>query len=257
MEAIQLDTTLGRHPYACDALRVHPEPPRVGEATTLTLALKNPGPETITVNHIQFMVATFGIGVAWEKLPPIEQITLSANPRHVEEVAIQWTPTVGGHRCVRALIEADVLPRPIRIGRNLTVIESTAERRSWQVPFRLGNPENERMPITLDHGGSKADGIEALILVNGRLVGKGQPVWLNAKEEAEARMILHARTPEAIQAIKTVEAHIQGRFIDGIQVEVHRPAYLNWYPVREEALAMRPENEQESHLASQVMLSRR
>ena len=46
--------------------------------------------------------------------------------------------------------------QPLRIGRNLEVIESTADRRTWQVPFRLGNPENERMPVTLELGGDNA-----------------------------------------------------------------------------------------------------
>jgi hypothetical protein len=240
VEAIQFNDATRMHRYACQGISVNPNPPRVGEVTTLALALKNTGPEAITINRIQFMIAAgFGMGLGWEQLPPIEHLILPADPQHVEDVAVQWTPTKGGHRCVRVTIEADVLPQPLRMGCNLEVIESTADRRTWQVPFRLGNPENERMPVTLELGGDNADGVDAVVLINGRPVGAGRPVWLNAREEVEARLVLHARTEEAIRALKTVEAHIQGHFIDGIQVEVYRPAYSSRHPMMEPETEMR------------------
>ncbi len=225
MEAIQLNSMARLHSYAYRGLSVNPDPPQVGKVTALAVALKNSGPETITVNRVQFMVAQFGMGLTWEKFPPVERVTLPANPDHIEEIAVQWTPTRGGHRCVHVIIEADILPRPLRTGRNLHVIESTAERSTWQVPFRLGNPEDERRPVVLELGGTNAAEVDAMILVNGRLLRAGQPVWLDAKEEVEARLLLHAHAHNAIEAIKTIEAYIDGRFIDGIQVEVYRPAY--------------------------------
>ena len=84
------------HPYASHSLTVTPDPPRVGEATTLALAMKNSGPSPITIERIEFFVAGFGIGVSWEKLPSIEQFTLPVDPAHETQVAIQWTPTYGG-----------------------------------------------------------------------------------------------------------------------------------------------------------------
>src|SRR5260370_15527068 len=158
------------------------------------------------------MIAGFGMGLVWEQLPPIEQLILPVDPQNVEDVAVQWTPTRGGHRCVRVTIEADVLPQPLRMGCNLEVIESTADRRTWQVPFRLGNPENERMPVTLELGGDNADGVDAVVLINGRPVGAGRPVWLNAREEVDARLALRTRTGEAARALKAVETHPHGTF---------------------------------------------
>jgi hypothetical protein len=225
MEAIELNGLMHTHPYACRGLSVNPDPPRVGEVTTLAVALKNAGAQPITVKRIEFMVAQFGMGVRWEQLPPIEDLTLPARPDHVEEIAVQWTPTIGGHRCVRVAIHSDVLPIPLRIGRNLHVIEATAERTLWQVPFRLGNPENDRMPVALELGDNNPDAVEATILINGRVHGAGQPIWLGAREEVEARLLLRARTDDAIATVKTLEARIQGRLIDGIQVEVYRPAH--------------------------------
>jgi len=121
------------------------------------------------------------------------------------------------------------------------------------VPFRLGNPENERMPVTLELGGDNADGVDAVVLINGRPVGAGRPVWLNAREEVETRLVLHARTEEAVSALKTVEAHIQGRFIGGIQVEVYRPAYISRHPIMEPETEMRSAAESSNEPA--VMLA--
>lgn len=243
MEIIQLNSVTPLDRYACRGISVNPNPPRVGEATTLGLAFKNTGPETITLNRIQFMVAAFGMGLGWEQLPVIEDIRLPADAKHVEEIAVQWTPTVGGHRCVRVTVESDVLPLPLRIGRNLEIIQATADRNTWHVPFHLGNPENERAPVMLELGGENTDGVDVIVLVNGRQVQRGQPVWLNAHEAVEARMLLRARTPEAIAAVKTVEASIHGRFIDGIQIEVYRPAYVGKYPMRRPERGMRSEPE--------------
>lgn len=244
MEAIQLSSVTLLDRYACRSISVNPSPPRVGEATTLALAFKNTGPEAITLNRIQFLVAAFGMGLGWEQLPAIEHLCLPADPQHVEEVAVQWTPTRGGHRCVRVTIESDVLPQPLRIGRNLEVIESTADRNTWHVPFHLGNPENKRMPVTLELGGDNTDGVDAIVLINGRPVHRGQPVWLNAGEAVDARLLLRARTHEAIGAVKTVEASIQGRFIDGIQIEVYRPAFIIRSPLRGPEPGMRSKLEQ-------------
>src|SRR5258707_4040789 len=202
------------HRYACQGISVNPNPPRVGEVTTLALALKNTGPEAITISRMQFMVAGFGMGLGWEQLPPIEHLILTADPQHVEDVAVQWTPTKGGPSCVGGTIEAVVLPQPLRMGCNLEVIESTADRRTWHVPFRLGNPENERMPVTLELGGDNADGVDAVVLINGRPVGAGRPVWLNAREQAEARLVLPDRTEGAARASNTVEVPSQSRLSD-------------------------------------------
>ncbi len=225
MTALQLNGGTLPHPYASQSLIVTPNPPRVGEATTLALTMKNSGPTPLTIKRIEFFVAAFGVGVSWEQLPTIEQFTLPVDPTHETRAAIEWTPTYGGHRCVRALVHSDVLPRPLRIGRNLQVIEASADCQTWHIPFHLGNPEKERRPITLEFGNA-LDELEALVVVKGRLHRAGDPIWLNAGEETEAQIILKARTLDAIYSIKTVEAHIDGRFIDGIQVEVRRPAFI-------------------------------
>ncbi len=230
MEAIQLNSTVGHHRYMCQAIDVNPDPPLVGETTTLTLALKNVGPEAVTVKHIQFMIAAFGMGVAWEKLPLIDSMVLPSSPTHVERVSVQWTPTVGGHRCVRVEIEVAHLPSPLHIGRNLTVLNSSADRRQWHMPFRLGNPADRRMPIALERSETLPQGVVAAILVNGLPVAKGQPVWLNAREEVDALMVLHARTEDELAVIETVEAFSEGRLIDGIRIELYRPAYLRRDP---------------------------
>ncbi len=224
MEAIQLNHPVHPHRYACGGITVTPNPPQVGVVTILGLSLKNAGSEPVTISRIETMVARFGMGVAWEELPVVGPFHLPADPAYIEEVTMQWTPLKGGHRCVRATIHIETLPQPLRIGRNLQVIESEAERTMWNVPFRLGNPEDQRMPIVLDVGGDSPASIGAHVIVNGRMVRSREPIWLNAREEVDAMLLLRARTNAALESASTVEATIGGRFLDGIQIVVHRPA---------------------------------
>ncbi len=228
MEAIQLNHLINdrarMHRYACRGISVTPNPPQVGVPTTITLYLRNSESSPVTVTRIETKVAQFGMGVAWEELPVVGPFSLPADPNHVEEVTMQWTPQKGGHRCLRANIYLETLPQPLMAGCNLHVIESEAERSMWQMPFRLGNPERERMPVALEIGGNQAEGVAARLIVKGGVVRPGEAVWLDAGEEVDALLLLRARTAAAIESIHTVEAFINGRFLDGIQVELYRPA---------------------------------
>jgi hypothetical protein len=113
----------------------------------------------------------------------------------------------------------------MHVGRNLQVIESEAARSHWNVRFRVGNPERERQPVALELGAG--EGVEATLLVKGRRHAEGEPVWLDGGEEVDARLLLHAPTGTALESASTVEAWINGRFIDGIQVVISRPAFVS------------------------------
>ncbi len=226
MQAIQLNDRMRINAYACRGISVTPNPPQVGVPTTIALYLKNPDTRPATVTRIETMIAQFGMGLAWEQLPVVGPFQLPADSNHIEEVNLQWTPQTGGHRCVRANIYIETLPQPLHTGCNLHVIESEAERSMWHVPFRVGNPGAERAPVALEIGGQNLDGLMARVMVGQRMVRPGELVWLNPEEEVDAQLLLRARTPDAIESIHTVEAFINGRFIDGIQVEIHRPAFV-------------------------------
>lgn len=225
MKALQLNTRVRPHPYASYSLTVNPNPPRVGEVTTLALALRNSGPDPVTVNRIEFKVAGFGMGLQWEELPPISPVHVPVDPDHDYEVAIQWTPTKGGHRCVRGAIYIEGAPHPIHVGRNLDVIEAMADQDTWHIPFQLGNPETERKPVMLEIGKTGRE-LHAMLVVRGRLQPAGRPIWLNPGEVIDAQLILKARTLEQINDAQAVEAYIDSKLIDGIQVVVHRPAFV-------------------------------
>jgi hypothetical protein len=196
----------------------------VGVETQLAFYLKNPGPEPLTVSRLEVKVAQFGMGVGWEELPILGPITLPGDPERIEEVTMQWTPRTGGHRCVRATIHIENEPQAFHAGCNLNIIESDAERQMWNVPFRLGNPERERMPIVLAvHG---PDEVRQMVMINERIVASGTLLWLEAGEEVDAILLLRARTPEALSSTIRIEAMIGDNFLDGIEVVVHRPALL-------------------------------
>lgn len=228
MEAIHLYSGARPHRFACRAIAVNPDPPQVGVATTISLFLKNAGDKPVTVSRIETMVSQFGMGAAWEQLPVIGPLLLRPDADRMEEVSIEWTPRSGGHRCVRTKIHMESALDPIFAGCNLHVIESEAERSHWRVPFRLGNPEDARMPIVLGIGANDAALVDAHVLVNGRMVKHGEPIWLEAHEEVDALLLLHARTEGALDSVHMVEASSGGRFIDGIQIEVRRPARVSY-----------------------------
>jgi len=226
MDDMQLNRVMRRRAYSNQSIAVNPDPPQVGEATTITMHLKNPGSEAVTVSRVETMIAQFGMGMHWEQLPVVGPFQLPADPAHIEEISMEWTPKQGGHRCLRANIHIETLPEPMRIGRNLQVIESEAERTRWQVPFHLGNPEAERMPVALEIGGENLAGLVAHMIVGQRVIQPGEQIWLNPGEEVDAQLLVRARTADAIASVHTIEAFINGRFLDGIQVEIHRPALV-------------------------------
>lgn len=231
MDDMQLNRMMRRRAYTSQSIAVNPDPPQVGEATTIRIHLKNPGSEAVTVSRVETMIAQFGMGMSWEQLPVLGPFHLPADPNYVEEITMEWTPKQGGHRCLRANILIETLPTPLRIGRNLQVIESEAERRLWNIPFRLGNPEAVRAPVALEVGGENLGGMMAHLIVGPRMIQPGEQIWLNPGEEVDARLLVRAGTPNAIASIHTIEAFINGHFLDGIQVEIHRPALVAQPPL--------------------------
>ncbi len=224
MQAIIPNRPARSRPYAWGCISVNPDPPSVGGMTTLTFPLANPGPDEVIVERIDARVALFGMGVQWEHLPSAGPFHLPPDPRHVEQAAIEWVPRVGGHRCVRATIRVKGMEEVCEVGRNLHVIEAAAEEEFWRVPFRLGNPERHRAPILLRFGGNDAPAIDVLVRVGEQVVPLDRPIMLRPEEDVQAEMLLRARTDAALHHIRTVEALIEGRMLDGIQVTVCRPA---------------------------------
>lgn len=224
MQAIIPHVRSRSQPYAWGCISVNPDPPRVGDVTRITFPLLNPGPDDQTIERIEVKVAQFGMGVRWEELPAIGPFALPAQPDRVVEATIDWTPKVGGHRCVRGQIHVAGLAEPCMVGCNLHVIEAGVDERDWSVPFRLGNLEPARAPIRLQIGGNNLAAVGAAVRVDGRIVPADQPIWLAPGEEVDAELLLRAQLDGALNHVRTVEAWVHGHLIDGIHVTVRRPA---------------------------------
>jgi hypothetical protein len=220
MTAVQLNHN--RHSYTSHSITITPNPPQVGIPATITLELSNTGTEPLTVQRIESRVAQFGMGVPWETLTPLGPFTIA--PKQVKHVTIEWTPSVGGHRCLQALIYTDLSPSPVRIGRNMYIIDAkTTTQPLWEVPFAIGNPTDQPAPVLLriEHDPH----IQALLLVKNRVLYPGETIELVAKEEAQGNLLLWAETPDALNSAIAVEAFINGQFLDGIEVTVRKPAH--------------------------------
>jgi hypothetical protein len=225
MQAIIPNRPAHVRPYSWGSISVNPDPPRVGEVTRISFPLANPGPGEVVVERIEVRIAGFGMGVPWEELDPIGPFHLPPDAGRIEEATVEWTPEQGGHRCVRASIHVRGVESPTVVGRNLDVIRAGAYESSWRVPFRLGNPERVRAPIMLRlDGEGDSDLLAAAVRVGGRMMRADRPIWLDAGEEVEAELHLIAQQGRALEAVRTVEAYIADRLLDGIQVTVLRPA---------------------------------
>jgi hypothetical protein len=226
MQAILPGARSRSRPYGWGMISVEPEPPRVGREATIGFPLANPGPDAVVVEQIAVKVALFGIGVEWEEIGVLGPIRLEPDPAVVQTHSITWTPSVGGHRCVRATFQVEGASEPLIVGRNLQIIEASADEDVWVQRFRLGNPRPEAAPLVLALGGNHLDEIGATVRVAGRETPAGQPIWLQGGEVVAAELELIAETDAAIDAIRTVEASTGGTLIDGIEVIVRRPARI-------------------------------
>jgi hypothetical protein len=211
--------------YAWGSISVDPDPPQVGKATKIEFPLMNPGPDDVVVERIEVSVAEFGIGVQWRQLEAIGPFALPADPHRIEHATLEWFPASAGHRCVRASIYLRGATAPFTIGRNLHVIEAAADQDTWTVRFRLGNPEPVAAPIVLTVGGNYPRELEAVLRVNGRALPADSPIILGPGEEVDAALLLRARSEHALHVVRTVEATINDRLIDGIQIMLERPAH--------------------------------
>jgi hypothetical protein len=225
MQAIIPNRPAHVRPYAWGRISVNPDPPRVGEVTRLTFPLANPGPGEVVVERIEVGIATFGMGMPWEQLDPIGPFHLAPDAEQVVEAVADWTPRLSGHRCVRAHIYVERMESPVLVGRNLDVIQADAHEGFWRVPFRVGNPERVRAPIVLRvDGQGDAELLQVALRVGGRPMRANRAMWLEPGEDVAAELHLIAEQGLALEAVRTVEAYIGDRLIDGIQVNVHRPA---------------------------------
>jgi hypothetical protein len=218
MTAIQLNN---QYSYTSRGITITPDPPQVGVEAVIALELSNTGTQPLTVRRIEPMVAQFGMGVTWEQLPLLGPLSIA--PNQVERVVVSWTPGVGGHRCLRANIYTDLSSSPVRVGRNMRVIESeTATQFLWGVPFALGNPQDQPAPVLL---ALKHDPlVQASLVIKERLVFSGEAIELAAREEAQGTLLLLAETKDALESTIDVEAFIRGQFLDGLEVTLRKPA---------------------------------
>lgn len=219
-------------PYAWGQVGIEPNPPRVGSPMRITYPLANPDPKPVVVERIVTHVAQFGMGVPWEDLPVIGPFELPSDPRHIVQATLEWTPSRGGHRCIRAEIFVQGVPSPLMVGRNLDIIQADAREDSWRLPFQVGNPEPEPAPIMLRMAALEgADApLHAALRVAGRRWAAGEPVWLRPGEVVPAELELAAAPGPALETVHTVEAFIAGRLIDGIQLTLSRPALVEMPP---------------------------
>lgn len=225
MQAIDLGRRTPFSPYGFGCIGIDPNPPRVGEPLTIDMPLSNSTPEPIGVERIEVRLAPFGIGVPWQDIATLGPLTLLPDPAHIEHATATWTPDEPGHRCVRASIHVAGKEHPQVVGRNLDIVRAGAHEDTWSVPFHLGNPTRERVPMMLRL--VNAPTLAGHVRVGGRILPVDDPVWLQPGEVVAAEVRLRARTQEGFEADWRLEGSIGAELIDGLIVRVQRAAAVS------------------------------
>lgn len=199
--------------YACAGITVVPDPPQVGVPTTISLKLMNNGAEQISIQHIELLVARFGIGMNWEYLTTVGALNIPAYER--AQVSSAWTPAFSGHCGVRAHIMTNLSDAPAHVGRNLRIMKAITPG-IWRTPFVLGNPLDQpaEIQLVIEHDPR----LVAMLIVNERALVSGETIALAGREETEGVLLLLAPTDEVLISMTTVEAFIVGQFVDGMAV---------------------------------------
>src|SRR5260221_11658754 len=135
-------------PYAWGSITVSPDPPRVGAVGRIEFPLANHDVDEVMVERIDTQVALFGIGVEWEQLPSIGPFRLPPDPDHVERASVEWTPKVGGHRCVRSTISVAGGAEGLRLWREPPGIEERDGHDNQWGALPPGEPQGRPPPRT-------------------------------------------------------------------------------------------------------------
>ena len=224
MQAIIPNQPVRSLPYAWNSILCDPDVCVAGMPAIITLPLLNPGPDAVTIDHIDLQTARFGIGLPWESLESIDGLVLPADMQSPRMVATRWTPRASGHHCIRAAIYVQHSAHPFRVGRNLRTVQADADEDTWTIPFLLGSPDTVAAPVRLQLGGMGASSLEMELRIDGRLIAMDRAIELRPREVVSASVQIRARTSGSIRAVRTIEAFIHRRFVDGIGISVQRPA---------------------------------
>lgn len=222
MQVIDPGRRVSIPPYEWSNIGIDPNPPRAGEPTAIDFPFSNSTNAPIEIERIEVGIATFGIGVPWDKVATLGPLTLLPDPTAITHATATWTPQTPGHRCVRAEIRIQGQPEGLTVGRNLDIVRAGAHEDTWNVRFSLGNPTKETAPITLYQVDAPA--LAGHLWIRGRTHRPHEPVWLRPGEVVEAVVRLRAQTQDGFEADWRLEGMIGETLIDGLIVRVRRQA---------------------------------
>src|SRR5262249_7108234 len=113
--------------------------------------------------------------------------------------------------------------------------EAQANQETWTLPFRLGNPERVAAPLLLHLDGNDMPAIAGTLRISGREAPLDRPIWLEPGQVVEAALVLRAQTEARLNHVRTREATVCGKLLDGIEVIVRRPGRLPKHHPRDTA----------------------
>jgi hypothetical protein len=136
--------------YAESEIVIEPDPPQVGQDTTVSTVVYNTSDETVTVD-LEFGWAKFGMGIPYtttQMVPYTRTVTLS--PGTTDTASVTWTPLLSGPQCVRILLtDPEGRYEPQESHRNIEVVEQAPCGQPQTFDFTIHNDSDASAEVEI------------------------------------------------------------------------------------------------------------
>lgn len=199
--------------YAESEIFIDPYPPRDREPTEIGVELRNITGKGYTAT-VAFSYANFGIGFPFQQIRNPIEVYVPA--RSTVRPSIIWVPRAGGHWCIQVEVRVPGYEEIYRSLRNVDVDEPLEPLTPYARVFRVRNPFNEVVTITLGLVPHFPDwGLEL-----------SQDVLKDVQPGEIREVALKVTPPETMprdeSPVVDVEAYVDGDLIGGIR-KIYRP----------------------------------
>ncbi len=216
--ALSVTFPMGDWPwYAQEEITLRPEPPLPHRPVEICAEVINEDPSHVHTATLEFRVANFGIGVAFD---PIGQTDIEVPPIGTESGCVVWVPPKPGHWCIEVLLHQPGAPTPMRSQRNIDIWEPLAPDTQHTLTFTVG-PLAEANRITFTHHN---------LLPNWDVAITPQEVSLAANEEKTVSLTTYVPRDVilgTLEPIVDIEGYVNGELIGGFRKMDTPPVVLH------------------------------
>lgn len=224
-------------PFASGSISVVPDPPVVGQPTTLSVTLQNPYAIALPIDQVDFQVSGLNVGSdgGWQSVGVTPGATLQ--PGQTETFSTVWVADASGHHCVRVVVAYSYEtsgPLFQTMQHNYDLEPDILPGQAGSVSFILGNPlpEAESAEISVTEGEPWPTGWSTSLEINGDNYGETSGVILtNLPPGAVEPSTLTITPAPGVLGSASVDImeYINGQLVGGLEKQMQEaPAPSFW-----------------------------